>query len=40
MRPMGLGGPKLAERVERALGVAATARNWRSVGKILEMARE
>jgi uncharacterized protein (DUF1697 family) len=37
--PDGLGRSKLAERVERHLGVEATARNWRTVGKVLEMAR-
>ncbi|MCA9929921.1 MAG: DUF1697 domain-containing protein [Anaerolineales bacterium] len=35
--PDGIGRSKLAERVERALGVAATARNWRTVSKVLEM---
>lgn len=35
--PDGIGRSKLATKVERALGVAATARNWRSVSKILEM---
>jgi uncharacterized protein (DUF1697 family) len=37
--PDGIGRSKLAARMERALGVAATARNWRTVGKILEMAQ-
>lgn len=37
--PAGIGRSKLAERVERALGVPVTARNWRTVTKILEMAR-
>ena len=36
--PDGIGRSKLAARVEKALGVAATARNWRSVRKIKEMA--
>jgi len=36
--PDGIGGSKLAARLERALGVAGTGRNWRSVCKILEMA--
>ena len=36
--PDGIGRSKLAERVERALGVPATARNWRSVCKIWELA--
>ena len=34
----GIGRSKLAAKVERALGVAVTARNWRSVSKVLEMA--
>ena len=38
--PDGIGRSKLAAGVERALGVAATGRNWRSVNKILEMARQ
>jgi uncharacterized protein (DUF1697 family) len=38
--PDGMARSKLAARAERALGVAATARNWRSVTKILEMAGE
>lgn len=37
--PDGIGRSKLAARMERALGVVATGRNWRTVGKILEMAR-
>jgi uncharacterized protein (DUF1697 family) len=37
--PDGIGRSKLAARMERALGIAATARNWRTVGKVLEMAR-
>jgi uncharacterized protein (DUF1697 family) len=36
--PEGIGESKLAERVERCLGVEATARNWRTVTKVLEMA--
>ena len=35
--PEGIGRSKLAERVERVLGVPATARNWRTVSKLLEM---
>jgi uncharacterized protein (DUF1697 family) len=35
--PDGFGKSKLAARVERALGVAATARNWRTVTTLLEM---
>ena len=38
--PDGIGRSKVAARAERALGVAATARNWRSVGKTLAMAEE
>jgi uncharacterized protein (DUF1697 family) len=36
--PTGFGVSKLAPRIERLLGVAATARNWRTVGKVNEMA--
>jgi len=36
--PDGFGRSKLAVRVERLLGVDATARNWRTVSKVLEMA--
>ncbi len=35
--PEGIGRSKLAAKVERALGVPATARNWRTVGKLVEM---
>ncbi len=35
--PAGIGRSKLAQRVERLLGVAGTGRNWRTVCKILEM---
>ena len=38
--PDGIGRSKLATRIEKALGVPATDRNWRSVLKILEMAKE
>ncbi|HIA16949.1 MAG TPA: DUF1697 domain-containing protein, partial [Dehalococcoidia bacterium] len=37
--PGGIGQSKLAARAERLLGVDATARNWRTVSKIEEMAR-
>ncbi|MBZ0129317.1 MAG: DUF1697 domain-containing protein [Rhodobacteraceae bacterium] len=37
--PKYLSGSKLAPKLERLLGVAATARNWTSAVKILEMAR-
>jgi uncharacterized protein (DUF1697 family) len=35
--PEGIGRSKLAERVEKALGVPATARNWRTVERISTM---
>jgi uncharacterized protein (DUF1697 family) len=38
--PAGFGVSKLAERAERLLGVDATARNWRTVCTVLEMASE
>lgn len=37
--PDGFGRSKLAKRVERSLGVQGTARNWRSVTRILELAQ-
>jgi uncharacterized protein (DUF1697 family) len=37
--PDGFGKSKLAGRVERWLGVAATARNWRTVSTLLELAQ-
>ena len=36
--PDGIGRSKLAARVERALGVEATGRNWRTVARIMELA--
>lgn len=36
--PDGFGRSRLAAKVERLLGVSATARNWRTVTKILELA--
>ncbi len=36
--PEGIARSKLAAAVERKLGVAATARNWRTVRKVLELA--
>ena len=38
--PDGIGRSKLAASAERLLGVPATARNWRTVTKIIEMAGE
>lgn len=35
--PEGIGRSKMANSVEKALGVRATARNWRTVSKINEM---
>lgn len=36
--PDGIGRSKLAAKVEKALGVEATGRNWRTVSKLLELA--
>jgi uncharacterized protein (DUF1697 family) len=36
--PGGIGRSRLAANVEKALGVTATARNWRSVSAILSLA--
>jgi len=38
--PNGVGRSKLAAAMEKCLGVQATARNWRTVGKISEMLAE
>jgi uncharacterized protein (DUF1697 family) len=38
--PDGIGRSKLAEKVDRFLGVSTTARNWRTVSKIMEMVGE
>ena len=38
--PEGVGRSKLAANAERLLGVAMTDRNWRTVRKITEMAKE
>jgi uncharacterized protein (DUF1697 family) len=37
--PEGIGRSRLAARAESLLGVAATARNWRTVTQLLELAR-
>jgi uncharacterized protein (DUF1697 family) len=37
--PEGIGRSKLAAKAEKLLGVSATARNWRTVCKIIEMAK-
>ena len=38
--PDGVGRSKLAANTERLLGISMTDRNWRTVCKILEMAKE
>ena len=38
--PDGIGRSKLAAGVEKLLGVPTTARNWRTVCKVMEMARQ
>src|SRR5688572_12598820 len=38
--PDGIGRSKLFSRIEKLLGVAVTARNWRTVCKLLELSRE
>ena len=37
--PEGVGRSKLAIKVEKTLGVAVTARNWRTVNKIMELVK-
>jgi uncharacterized protein (DUF1697 family) len=38
--PDGVGRSRLAANAEKLLGVSATARNWRTVSKLLAMARQ
>ena len=38
--PDGMGRSKLAAKAEKLLGVPATARNWRTVRKVMEMAQK
>ncbi len=38
--PNGVGRSKLAAQAERALGVSVTARNWRTISKIMDMAKQ
>jgi uncharacterized protein (DUF1697 family) len=38
--PDGIGRSKLAAKVEQAMGVAATARNWNTVSKLITMIRQ
>ncbi len=37
--PEGVGRSRAFSKIERCLGVSGTARNWRTVNKLLEMAR-
>ncbi|MDH5638603.1 MAG: DUF1697 domain-containing protein [Nitrospinota bacterium] len=37
--PDGIGRSKLAAKAEKLIGVAATARNWRTVRKVLQIAK-
>jgi uncharacterized protein (DUF1697 family) len=37
LAPNGIGRSKLAAKIERCLGVGTTARNWRTVSKLVEM---
>lgn len=36
----GIGRSKLASQAERALGVSATARNWRTVTQVMDMSKQ
>ena len=36
--PDGIGSSRLAAKVDRHLGVATTARNWRTISKLIELA--
>lgn len=38
--PDGIGRSRLAARAEALIGVAATGRNWRTVSKLLEIAKQ
>ncbi len=38
--PDGIGRSRLARNVDRHLGVTTTARNWRTVSRLIEMARQ
>ncbi len=38
--PDGIGRSILAARVEKCLGVSATARNWRTVNRVLQLATD
>lgn len=38
--PEGIGRSRLAAKVEKALGVSMTARNWRTVCKLVDLARQ
>jgi len=36
--PDGIGRSKLAAKVDKFLGIETTARNWRTINKVLELA--
>jgi uncharacterized protein (DUF1697 family) len=38
--PDGVGRSKLAAKVEQALGVSVTARNWNTVSKLIAMVKQ
>lgn len=38
LTPEGVAGSKIAERVDRVLETTSTARNWNTVGKLIELA--
>jgi uncharacterized protein (DUF1697 family) len=40
LAPAGIGRSRLAAQVEKLLGVPATARNWRTVSKVLQLAEK
>jgi uncharacterized protein (DUF1697 family) len=39
LAPDGIGRSRLAAKIDRHLGVSTTARNWRTVGKLLDLAK-
>jgi len=38
--PDGIGRSKLAAKIDRHLGIATTARNWRTITKLLEICKD
>lgn len=38
LSPDGVAGSQIAERIDRTLGVATTARNWNTIMKLIELA--